>query len=102
MTRTFREPDATRYHATKNFFWKMLSPLVRDFVVEAISRIEHRQHQALDFERGSERRLDLVNGAEQRAQPLERVVFALHRHQHRIRRNQRIESENPKRRWRVD
>src|SRR5882762_9615614 len=99
MTRTFREPDAPRYHAAKNFFRKMLSHFVRDFVAETIPRVEHRQHQALEFETRPKRRLDFVDRAEQRAEPLERVVLALHRNQHRIRRDESIQSENSKR-WR--
>src|ERR1700676_3800547 len=102
MTRTFREPDTARYHAAKNFFRKMLSHLIRDFVAEPISRVEHGQHQALEFETRAQRILDLVDRTEQRAEPLERVVLALHRNQHRIRRDQGIKSKNPKRGWRVD
>src|SRR5712672_1044574 len=102
MTRTFREPNATRYHAAKNFFRKMLSHFIRDFVAETISRVEHREHQALQFETRPQRRTDFVDRAEQRAKPLERVVLALHRNQHRIRRDESIQSENPKLWRRVD
>src|ERR1700687_3316539 len=102
MTRAFREPDATRYHAAKNFFRKMLPDFVRDFVAETISRVEHREHQALQFETRPQRRTDFVDRAEQRAEPLERVVLALHRNPHRIRRDESIESENPKRRRRIN
>src|ERR1700681_4102830 len=101
MTRAFREPDATRYHAAKNFFRKMLSDFVRYFVTETISRVEHREHQAFEFETRPQRRTDFVDRAEQRAEPFQRVVLALHRNQYRISCDQSIEGENPKRRRRV-
>ena len=55
-----------------------------------------------ELERRPQRCLDLVDRAEERVQTFERVVLALHRHQHGIRRDERIQCENSKRRRRVD
>ena len=51
---------------------------------------------------GPQRRLDLVDRAEEGAQTFERVVLALHRHQHRICGDERVQGENPERRWRIN
>ena len=51
---------------------------------------------------GIHRGLDLLDGADQRRQPLERVVLALHRDEHALRGDQRVQREHVQRRRAVD
>ena len=75
---------------------------LRHFVGEIVPRIEHRAQDAFDLELRIHRRLDLLDGADQRRQPFERVVLALHRDQHALRRDQRVQREHVQRRRAVD
>ena len=62
----------------------MLADFARDLMTKTIARIEHREHQAFEFERRPQLLLDALDGAEQRSETFERVVLALHRDQHGV------------------
>src|SRR5260370_18186070 len=102
MARALREPHAARYHAFEDLLGEMLLHFMRDLVTQAIARIEHREQEPLDLQRSVERRAHPLYRPEQRAQSFERVVLALHRDYYRVGRDQRVEREQPERRWRVD
>ena len=69
---------------------------------QVLPRIDHAQHDAFDRQPGVQRLADQPDRALQVRQPLERVVLALHRHQHRVGGGQRVQRQQAQRRRRVE
>ncbi len=67
---------------------------------QAVARIEHRQHDAVDGERGIERAPHLIDGGQQLGQAFEREELALQRHDHGVCRGERIDRQQVER-WRA-
>src|SRR5205823_1272192 len=69
---------------------------------EVVAGVEHGEDDTVEDEvavQGSAHQLD---GPEQRAEPLERVVLALQRYEHALRGHQRVDGQQPQRRRTVD
>ena len=74
----------------------------RDLLGEVVAAVEHGQDHALDLELGIQAAPDPLDGAQQEAQALEREELALQGHQHRLRRDQGVDRQQPERRRTVD
>ena len=72
---------------------KVPPDLLDHLVAEAVARVEHGQQQPLDRQRRVQAFADQVDGFQQRAQALERVVLTLQRHEHGIGRRQPVDRE---------
>ena len=71
-------------------------------VRQVVSRVEHRQHDAVDAELGVERGLHLLDGLQKLRQAFEREELALQRHEDGVRRRHRVDGEQVERRRTVD
>ena len=69
---------------------------------EVRPRVEHREDDSVDGQRRVQVIADEVDGRDELAEALERVVLALERHEHRVRRRQRIHREQAERGRAVD
>src|SRR3990172_7064004 len=76
--------------------------LVANLEREAGPAVEHRQHDALDFEPGVQALAHELDGLEQVSEPLEGVELALERHQDPVGGHQGIDRQEAERRWAVD
>ena len=65
-------------------------------------RVRHGQQDTLDLELRIQSGLNAPHRRHQLGQPLEREVLAVERYQHRMRRHERIQGQQPQRRGRVD
>src|SRR5690554_447883 len=71
-----------------------MSPdLVGHLIGEVIARIKHREQDAVDIERGVQRRPNPLDRIDKLAQPLKRIILALKRHDDKIRRRERVDRE---------
>ena len=93
-TRRFGEAHVTRYTGTKYLAIEMLDELHRHLVRKVDARIEHRPQDAEDLECRVDRVAHLLDRVQQRRQPFERVVLALHRDQHAVCRGQGIHGQH--------
>ena len=75
----------------------MLAHLRFDILREPRARVDHRQQDAADAERRVEPPADQVDRLHQLAQPFERVVLRLHRHEHAIGGRERVHRQRPER-----
>ena len=73
-----------------------------DVLRERVARVVHGPQQPLDLERRIEMRAHLLDGLHEIRQPLERVVLALHRDQHRVGRAKAVQREQRQRRRAVE
>ncbi len=69
---------------------------------QVLARVDHAQHDAVDRQAGVQRLGHQADRALQVRQALERVVLALHRHQHRVGGGERVQGQQAQRRRRVD
>src|SRR5579872_5714981 len=72
MARAFGQPHIARDDRLENLVGEVLADLARDLVTEAIARIEHREYEAFDLERGTKLLFDALDSGEQRTQTFER------------------------------
>ena len=80
----------------------MAVDVTRDLVTEPVTRIEHREHDSVNLKSGVQHFANPGNRAEQRAQTLQRIIFALHRYQDRVCRDHRIERQQAERGGTID
>ena len=76
--------------------------LGRHRVGQVVAHVEHGAQQALDLQRRIEPLIDALDGIDQRAQAFQRVELALHRHDDRVRRGQRVQRQQRQCRRAVD
>ena len=96
------EPDVARDDGAEHFFAEVRDQLRAHLVREVVAGVEHRAQHSLDRELGIGGLADLVDGVEQRREPLERVVLALHRDQHAVGGDEGVHGEHVERRRTVD
>ncbi len=88
-----RPAPASRGWGPRHLVAEMRLELVRHLLRQRAAGIEHHPQQALDLDAGIEPLLDLLDGGDQIGQPLQRVIFALHRDQHRLRRRKGVDGQ---------
>ena len=76
--------------------------LRRNLLRERVARVVHGAQQPFDLERGIEVRAHFLDGLHQVAQAFERVVLALHRDHHRVRRGKPVHRQQIQRRRTID
>ena len=96
------EPDVARDDGAEHFFAEVRDQLRAHLVREVVAGVEHRAQHSLDRELGIGGLADLVDGVEQRREPFERVVLALHRDQHAVGGDEGVHGEHVERRRTVD
>ena len=69
---------------------------------QVVARVEHGEDHALERQIAVEAAADELDGAQQGPEPFQRVVLALQRNQHAVRRHESVEREQPQRRRAVD
>ena len=102
VTRRFRQPYVSRNPGSIDLLSEMTTNLGFDLSCKVVALIDHRKNDALDFESGIEFRAHELHRFHEIGEAFERIVFALKRDQHRIRRRQRIQREKTQRRRTVD
>ena len=80
----------------------MLYQLRRHVVREVVAGVEHGPQDAFDRQPRVDALADLLDRRHQARQPLERVILALHRDQHRVRRRQAVERQDVQGRRAID
>src|SRR5205823_3491819 len=73
-----------------------------DLLGEVVARVEHGEHDALQLQRPVQVGADQLDGAQERAEALQRVVLALQRDQHTIGGDQRVDRQEAERGRAVD
>jgi hypothetical protein len=73
-----------------------------DLAAQVVPRVHHGEQDPFDAQRRIEIAAHAIERLEQAREPLERVVLALERDQHAVRRRQGVEGEQPERRRAVD
>ena len=81
---------------------EMLLELGGDVERERVARVVHRAQQALDLEPRVQVRAHFLHRLHEVGQSFERVVLALHRDQHRVRRAEAVEREQRQRRRAIE
>src|SRR5579871_936659 len=94
------QPHVPRYHALKNFASEILARVRRNLARKVQARVVHREQNTVDPERRVHALLNKMHRIEQLGQTLKRVVFALQRYQHCIRRGEHVHGDQPER-WRA-
>ncbi len=102
VARRFGEAHIARNDGAVDLVAEVLEQLPRDVVRQVVARVEHGAQQALDLERRIQEAPNLVDGLEQRGQPLQREIFALSGDHHRVRRHQRVDRQHVQRRRAID
>ena len=97
-----READIARDDGAKHLVAEVRDELRAHLVGEVVAGVEHGAQHALDRELRIGGHADLFHGGEQRRQPLERVILALHGNEHAVGRDQRVDGEHVERRRTVD
>ena len=82
--------------------WKCLRTFVRDLVRQVVARIEHREQHAVQQQAGIQGRAHALDRADQIRQAFERVVLGLHRYEHQVGGDQRIDRQDAERGGTVD
>ena len=90
MARRLRQAHAARDHGLIDLAAEVTAQLSGNLRGQIHTSVVHREHQPLDLQTSVEALGAHLNARQQIRQSLERVIFALHRHQHAIRRHQRI------------
>ena len=80
----------------------MAAHFAADLGREVRARVVHREEDALDGQFRIQVVANEIDGGDQLGQPLQRVVLTLNRNQHRIGRGQRVDRQEPERRWAID
>ncbi len=96
------DPHVARDDGVVDAVAKKASHIRRDLLREVVAAIEHGQHHALDLEPGIQAAPHAIDGAQQQAQALEGEELALQRHEHRARRRQGVDRQQPERGRTVD
>src|SRR6266702_2361712 len=74
------DPHVARNDRVIDLVAEMTAHVGRDVIGEIVSLVEHGEDDALDFQLGVERAFDPLDGADEMAQPLQCIEFALQRH----------------------
>ena len=102
MTGRFGQGDIPGDNDLEHWAGEMGLNLLNYLIRQAISIVVHRQHDPFDLKSGVGRATHQRNGADQLAQPLQRIIFALDRDQDRVGRRQGIECQQAERRGTVN
>src|SRR5208282_2273082 len=87
------ETYVARNHRPEHLLPEMFDELRRYFVRQVIAWVEHGPQQSFDPQIRVDGAADLIDGLDQGAQTLERVIFALHGHHDGVRGHQRVQRE---------
>ncbi len=98
----FRDSRVAGNHGVIDLGAKERANVLRDLPRKRCPLIVHGQHHALDLQARIERGLDLLDVLFQLRDTLESEELALHRHQHRVRRDHRVERQQIERRRAID
>src|SRR5438128_349261 len=96
------EPDVARDHRVVDLPGHVGLHVLHHLPGEVVAGVEHGEHDAFHLQLGLERRLDQVDGAQERSEPFQRVVLALQRHQDAVGGDERVDGQEPQRRRAVD
>ena len=98
----FRQAHVAGNNGAVHLVAEVADQLVGNVVGQTVARVVHGAQQAADMQLGVEHGADLLDGVHQRGETLQRVVLALNRHDHRVRRGERVDGEHVQRRRAVD
>src|SRR5579862_1945281 len=98
MARRLAEPHVARNDSVEDAVRKMPAHLVGNLMRQAVARVEHGEQHSLDGQCRIQTLANEIDGLQERAQALKRIVFALQWHQHGIRSCKTVDSQQPKRR----
>ena len=102
VARRLGDLHAARDHGAQHRVAEVAADLVGDLVGELRAAVVHGQQDRRDVQVGVEVRPHEVDVRQQLPEPLERVVLALDRDQHLVRRDQRVDGEQAERGRAVD
>ena len=102
MGRRLGDPHIARDHRLIDLVAEMVPDVGGDHFTQVIAFIEHGQHNTLNLKPRIVGLPDPFDGVHKVAQPLERIEFALQRHQHRVGGHQGVEGQQTERRRAVD
>src|SRR5574340_1144549 len=93
VARRLGQTHIARNHRVVHLVAEMLLDLVRHLLRQCAARVVHHAQQALDLDARVEPLFDFFDGGDQIGQPLQRVILALHRNQHRLRRGKGVDGQ---------
>ena len=102
MTRRLGETHAARYDCLVDFVPQVLAQFIRHLRGEIGAGVVHRQHDPFNFQAAVQPARAELDARHQIGDPFERVVFALHRDQYAVCRDQSVHSQQLQRRGTVD
>lgn len=102
MARCLSQTNVPRYNSFKYLRAKKAAKISGNLLRKARSIIVHRQQDAFDRKRRIDRSPQTHQRIEQFRHSLKRQVFALNRHQDRVGRSKRVQSQQVQRRWAID
>ena len=97
-----RHPDIARDDGVVDPVAHEAAHVAGHLLGEVVAAIEHGQHDAVHLQHRVEAAAHPLDGPQQQAQAFEREELALQRDQHGVRRRQRVDGQQPKRRRAVD
>ena len=98
MAGRFRQPDVSGNDRGEHLAWEMSAHFLRYLRREVRAPIEHGQRHAENLQPGIHTALYRAERCHQVAEPLQREVFALHRHQDSVRCTQGVQRQQLQRR----
>ena len=101
-TRRLGQAHVARDHRAEHLFAEVLDELRRHLVGEVVARVVHGAQQPFDLQLRVQAARTCSIVCTRALKPFERVVLALHRHQHRVGGDQRVHCQHVQRRRAVD
>ena len=102
VARRLAEPDVARDHGVEDERREVRADLALDVLGELRARVVHRQQHPRDRQPRVELALDQVERVEQAGQALEREVLGLHRDDHAVGGDERVDRQRAERRRAVE